>query len=66
MDLGPFQATVPPLCGEPRSQQVWVKGEVKVQAVAAVQKLVEDSITVGSLLRGFPALHAAGMVRQDV
>ena len=50
MDLGPIQATVPPLRHEARSQQVRVEGEVKVQAVAAVPQLVEDSIQVGSSL----------------
>lgn len=45
-DLCPIQATVPPLCQEARGQQVWVESEVKVQTVAAMPQLVEDSIEV--------------------
>lgn len=46
MDLGPLQATIPSLCEEARSQQVWIEGEIKVQTVVAVPKLVVDSIRV--------------------
>ena len=45
---------------------MWVEGEVKMQTVAAVPQLVEDSIRDRWSLRGFPALHAASMVRQEV
>lgn len=65
-DLGAIQAAVPPLRQEARGQQVWVEGEVKVQTVAAVPQLVEDSIYVRRSLRGFPPLYAASVVRQEV
>lgn len=47
MNLGPLQATVPPLRQEARSQQVSVEGEVEAQTPAAVPQLVEYSIHVG-------------------
>lgn len=66
MNLGPLQATVPPLSQEARSQQVWIEGEIEVQTALSVPQLVEDSIQVLRSLRGFPALYAASMVRQEV
>lgn len=45
-DLGLLKATIPSLCEEPRSQQVWIECEIKVQTVVGVPKLVEDSIQV--------------------
>lgn len=66
MNLGPLQATVPPLRQEARSQQVSVEGQVEEQAAAAVPQLVEHTIRAGRPLRGFPALHTASMVRQEV
>lgn len=66
VDFGPLQATVPPLCQEAWCQQVCIQGEVKLQAVATKGKLVEDPIRIFWILRGSPALHTAGMVRQEV
>lgn len=65
-DLGSSQATVPSLRHEARRQQVRVEGEVEAQAAVAVPQLVEDSAQVGRPLRGFPALHATSVVRQEV
>lgn len=42
-----------------------VKGEVKVQTVATVPQLVEDSIQVRWSLWSVPALYTASMVRQE-
>lgn len=66
MDLCPVQATVPPLSHEARSQQVWIQGEVKVQAVAVMQELIEDSVCVYGSLWGFPTPYTMNMVRQEV
>lgn len=66
MNLGPLQATVPPLRQEARSQQLSVEGEVEAQTPAPVPQLVEHSIHVGRPPRGFPALDTANMVRQEV
>lgn len=47
VNLGPLQATVPPLRQEARSQQVSVEGQVEEQAAAAVPQLVEYTTRVG-------------------
>lgn len=66
VDLCPIQATVSPLCQEARSQQGWIQGEVKVQTMAVMQELVEDSICVYCYLRGLPTPHSTSMLRQRV
>lgn len=66
MNLGPLQATVAPLRQEARSQQLSVEAEVEAQAAPAVPQLVEDPVGAGPALRGRPALHTAGVVRQEV
>lgn len=47
---------------------MWIEGEVKAQAAVIVPQLVEDPIQVRRHrpLCGFPALHTASMVRQEV